>query len=330
MDENMTQSGLWENLYPKILEGDILDVCSYVIEYVTRSDIFLNGSLKRIVIEFVVLAVLAGIFNAFTESFGSKEVSRMGYLMICVLLFSSLITIFLEMMQIAKDVVNAIIVVMNSAIPIYYMAVISSGNNLTGYAYYRISILVIYIVEQFILHIVLPFVSCYMILTFGNALWLEKKLSFLTDFMRKAIGFALKTIVGIVSGISFLQSMVSPSLDGIKNETLQKTMTAIPGIGKLAEGMTELTLGSLVLIKNSVGVCIFFILIMTALIPVMKLFIMSVLLKGCGAVMALITEKDFAEPLLQVAEGVSLLLKIVLTVLLLFVISMAIVMFTTN
>lgn len=321
---------LWETLYEKILEGDILKVLSFVFEYITKDDIFLNGSLKKICISFLLLAVLAGIFTAFMESFGSKEVSKMSYFIIHVLLFSTLATLFIEMQEIAKEVLNAILLVMNTAIPIYYIAVVSSGNTLTGYTYYRISILAIYVVEQLILHIMLPFVSCYMILTFGNALWLEKKLSAVTDFMKKAVNVVLKTMVGIISGISFLQSMVSPMIDGLKNETAQKAVGMLPGIGNAAEGMTELTIGSLMLIKNSVGVCIFLILIITAAIPVIKLFVVSILLKGCGALMAVISEKDFARPVLDTSEAVEILLKIVLAVLLLFVVSMAIVLFTTN
>lgn len=326
----MVDSNLWETLYEKILEGDILQVIAYVFEYITKEDFFLNGSIKRMCIEFILLAVLAGIFLSFMDSFQTKEVSKMGYLMIHVLMFSSLFTIFLEMLKTTKEVINSILVVMNVAIPVYYMAVINSGNQITGYAYYRISVLVIYAVEQLVLHILLPFVSCYMILTFGNALWLEKKLSVITEYMKKAISFVLKALVGVISGVGFLQSMVSPVIDGIKNETVQKTISVIPGIGNAAQGMTELALGSLILIKNSVGVCIFCILIITAVVPVVKLFLTSILLKGCGALMSLIAEKNFSQPVLEVAEGVSLLLKIVLTVLLLFIVSMAIVLFTTS
>ena len=46
--------------------------------------------------------------------------------------------------------------------------------------------------------------------------------------------------------------------------------------------------------------------------------------------MAVISEKDFSKPVIYTSEALELLLKIVLTVLLLFVVSMAIVMFTTN
>lgn len=321
---------LWETLYEKILEGDILNVLSFVFEYMTKDDIFLNGSLKKICVTFLLLAVFAGIFSAFMESFGGREVAKMSFLMIHILLFSTLVTLFLKMQEIAREVVNAILLVMNAAIPVYYLAVVSSGNNLSAYTYYRVSVLAIYVVEQLILHILLPFVSCYMILTFGNALWLEKKLSAVTDFMKKAVSVVLKTMVGVVSGISFLQSMVSPMIDGLKNDTVGKTAAMIPGIGNAAEGMTELTVGSLVLIKNSVGLCIFLILLVTAAVPVIKLFVVGILMKGCGALMSVISEKSFAQPVLDTAEAVGILLKIVLTVLLLFVVSMAIVLFTTN
>ena len=326
----MMDEALWETLYEKVLEGDILNVLAYVFEYIAGDDLFFNGSLKKICISFLILAVLAGIFSAFTESFGNQEVSKMGYFMIHILLFSTLAGLFSEMLNIVKEVLNAILLVMNAAIPVYYVAVFSSGNNLSASTYYRVSVLVIYVVEQFVLHLMLPFVSCYMVLSFGNALWLEKKLSAVTELMKKAVNVVLKTMVGVISGISFLQSMVSPVIDGLKNETVQKTVSIIPGIGNAAEGMAELTVGSLILIKNSVGVCIFLILIITAAIPVVKLFVVSILLKGCGALMAVITEKDFAKPVLETSEAVGILLKIVLTVLLLFVVSIAVVLFTTN
>ena len=54
---------LWETLYEKILEGDILKVLAYVFEYITKDDIFLNGSLKKIFVSLLLLAVFAGVFN---------------------------------------------------------------------------------------------------------------------------------------------------------------------------------------------------------------------------------------------------------------------------
>ena len=321
---------LWKELYAKILEGDIFKVLSYVAEYITKEDIFVNGSLKKICITFLLLAVFAGVFGALLDSLGGKEVSKMSFLMLHILLFSTLMSLYYEMLEITREVVQAILLVMNAAIPVYYVAVVSSGNNLSAYTYYRISVLAIYVVEQVILHVILPFVSCYMILSFGNALWLEKKLSAVTEFMKKTIAVFLNTIVGVVSGISFLQSMVSPMIDGLKNNAVGKVTSMVPGIGNAAEGMTELTVGSLVLIKNSVGLCIFLILLITAAVPVIKLFLVSILLKGCGALMAIISEKNFAKPVLELSEAVAILLKIVMTVLLLFVVSIAIVLFTTN
>ena len=308
---------LWEELYEKILEGDILKVLSFVMEYITKDEIFLNGSLKKIAVTLLLLAVFAGVFRAFLDSFKGKEASKMSFLMLNILMFSTLMTLYYEMLEITKNVLNSILVLMNGAIPIYYVAVVSSGNPLSAYTYYRVSILAIYVMEQVILHVVLPWVSCYMVLSFGNALWLETKLSEVTDFVKKMITIVLKAMVGIISGISFLQSMVSPMIDGLKNHAVGKVASMVPGVGNAVEGMTELTIGSLVLIKNSVGLCVFFMLFITAAVPVIKLFIVSLLLKGCGALMAIISEKDFVRPVLDTASAITILLKIVVSVLLL-------------
>ncbi len=321
---------LFETLYEKILTGDIFAVLSFVLDTIAGEDIFLNGSLKKMCVSFLILAVLAGIFSAFMDSFRSTEASKMSCFMIYLLLFSTLFTLFGEMQTLTKQVIEGILTVMNAGIPVYYLAVVSSGHGLSAYTYYRVSILAIYVVEQLILYVLLPLVSCYVVLSFGNSLWLEKKLSLITGFLKKAVSVALTTLVGVISGISFLQSMVSPMLDGLTNGTTKKVVSLLPGIGNAAEGMTELTMGSLLLIKNSVGLSIFLILIITAAIPVLKLLVVSFVLKGCGALMSVISEKDFARPVLDTADAVMLLLKIILAVFLLFVVSMAIVLFTTG
>lgn len=321
---------LWEELYEKILEGDILKILSFVMDHVTKEDIFFNGSLKKIFVTLLLLAVFAGVFQAFLDNFKGKEAAKMSFLMLNILMFSTLMTLYYEMLEITKGVLETIILLMNGAIPIYYIAVVSSGNHLTAYTYYRVSILAIYVIEQLILHVVLPWVSCYMVLCFGNALWLEKKLSLVTEFVKKMIVTVLKAMVGIISGISFLQSMVSPMIDGLKNNAVGKAAAMIPGIGNVAEGLSELTMGSLFLIKNSVGLCVFLMLFITAAVPIIKLFLVGLLLKGCGALMSIISEKDFARPVMDTSCAITILLKILISVLLLFVVSMAIVAFTTN
>ena len=78
---------LWEMLYEKILEGDIINVLIFVFEYITKDDIFVNGSLQKMCVAFLMLGILAGIFSAFMNSPGSKEVAKMSFFMIHILLY---------------------------------------------------------------------------------------------------------------------------------------------------------------------------------------------------------------------------------------------------
>ena len=130
---------LWEDLYEKILEGDILAVLSFVLEYITKDDIFVNGSLKKICVTLLLLAVFAGVFSAFLDSFKGKETSKMSFLMINILMFSTLMTLYYEMFEITRGVLNSIVLLMNAAIPIYYVVagIICLDTPIIGLVFWR-------------------------------------------------------------------------------------------------------------------------------------------------------------------------------------------------
>ncbi len=91
-----------------------------------------------------------------------------------------------------------------------------------------------------------------------------------------------------MTGLGVLQSMVAPALDSLKRTTAQKAVSAIPALGDLAEGTTQILIGSAVLVKNSVG--LFTVVLLTALlaVPFFKIFAYGVLLKTAGALIGIV------------------------------------------
>lgn len=53
-----------------------------------------------------------------------------------------------------------------------------------------------------------------------------------------------------ITGIGLLQSMVTPVLEQLKLNVAGKALSAIPGLGGLAEGTAQLLIGSAVLVKT--------------------------------------------------------------------------------
>ena len=79
---------------------------------------------------------------------------------------------------------------------------------------------------------------------------MEEKLNLLIELLEKGIGWVLKAALGVVTGISVFQAVITPVIDSVKASTLQKVISAIPGIGNAADGVVELVAGSAVVIKK--------------------------------------------------------------------------------
>ena len=83
---------------------------------------------------------------------------------------------------------------------------------------------------------VLPLIYSYCLLTMINGIWVEEKLALLADLLEKLIGWILKASLGVVTGISLFQSLITPVVDSLKNSAVEKAVSVLPGIGNAADG----------------------------------------------------------------------------------------------
>ena len=51
-------------------------------------------------------------------------------------------------------------------------------------------------------------------------------------------------MIGVIVGIQLIQRMISPAVDTLKQSVIGRTAGAIPGVGNLFSGVTEVVLGS--------------------------------------------------------------------------------------
>ena len=156
----------------------------------------------------------------------------------------------------------------------------------------------------------------------------EERLSLLLELLKKGIGFAQKLALGIITGLSLVQSVILPVVDNLKISALRKTVAAIPGIGNMTEGITELVIGSAVLIKNSMGVLLLFLLLMACLVPLLKLFVIGGVMKLGAALSGVISDKRISGCVDRVGEGCFLLLRCLFTSIALFLIVIAVVAYS--
>lgn len=289
----------------------------------------LNG-IKMVLAMILVLGIISGILSNFSDFFNHSGISHIAFYINYLILIILMMEIFKETLYVAENTLLQIVEFVKLFLPTYFLIITAANGSTTAITYYQLMLFVVFAVESILSTVFLPAVSCYMILVVLNGVWEEGKLSHMIGLLKKGISGILKAMVAFVMGIGMIQSMVAPIIDSLKSTAVEKTVSAIPGLGDLAGGAWQMVFTTAVLVKNSAGVLVMIFLILLCAIPLLKLFSIMIMLKGGAAFIGLVADKKMTEGVNSVGDGVLLLLQVVFTAIVFFMVLIAIAACTVN
>ena len=320
---------MWE-IWGKILQGKITEAAMLLWEGIKGKLLSELAGMKNIFASILILGIISALFANFSDVFQNHQIADISFYFLYLLLMSILMKAFLTAADIAGQTVENIVLFIKMFIPSYFMAVGAATGATTGAVYYQFTLVLAYGVEKIIFSLLIPLIYSYVLLALLNGIWAEERLALLLDFLKKGIGAGLKVAMGAITSLSLFQSMIAPVLDSLKVSAVKKAVGAIPGIGNLAEGVTEMVIGSAVLIKNSIGVLMLLLLLAICLIPLAKLFLIACMMKGSAALVGIVSDKRITGCTDRVGDGSLLLFKAAFTAVALFMITIAVVAYTTG
>lgn len=280
---------------------------------------------KAIFIQLLIMCVAFAILNNFAGAFKNSQIHATCFYMFYLALIMLLMKSYLLIHQVLVSVMEKLTDFMEALLPAFCLALTFSAAVSTAAVFYQIVVAVIYLIEQIMLNIIIPAVHVYVVLEMLNYMTGESMISNLTALLKKLIKWALRMMVAAIAGINLIQSLIAPALDGLKNTAVTKMINMIPGIGAAANGVTGMFLGSAIVIKNGIGVAALVVLLILCLGPMVKMAVMTICYKLTGAVVQPVADKRVCGCIVSVGEGASLLLKILVTALMMFVVTIAII-----
>jgi stage III sporulation protein AE len=176
----------------------------------------------------------------------------------------------------------------------------------------------------------LPGVKLYVLLILGSHVVKEPLLTRAAKLLEKCVGWSLKTLLGLVVGLQFLQSMILPYADSVGRRGIWQFVKMIPGLGQGAGAAAQMVLGAGVLVKNAIGGAAMVVLAVISLLPVIKLAVLMVMYHLAAAVMQPVCDRRMVSCVAGAARGQELLLQIVLYALFVFILAVAITCVSTN
>ena len=163
-----------------------------------------------------------------------------------------------------------------------------------------------------------------------NYLSKEDYLSKLAEVMGMVISWSLKTMLACVIGLNVIQGLIAPAVDTVKRSILTRGAEAIPGVGDAIGGTAEVILGTAVLVKNSIGAVGAIICIALCVGPLIQTAAVALLYKLAAALIQPVSDKRIVGCMESIGEGCQLLLRVIFTVGVLFLLTIAIVAATTS
>lgn len=272
----------------------------------------------------IVLMILSAVFSNFTSVFQNSQVAELGFYSVYLLLVIVLMNDFAEISASIQDTIEHLLEFSKALLPAYCIAVAGMGMVRTATVFYQFILVLIWAIQYVIIYGLLPLANGYVFLILINYIAKEDILTKMAGLMRRLIGWTLKAMIGLVVGFNVIQGMVAPAMDSFKTAVLNRTMSAVPGVGNAAGAVTELVVGSGALIKNGIGAAGLALILYICMSPMIKVMVFTGAYHLVGACMQPVADKRLLGGINGIAEGGTLLFRMMFTAALLLLLTVAI------
>ena len=278
----------------------------------------------------LLIALIAAVFTNFSNTFQNRQASEISFYVLYMLLIVLCLQSFCVAIEGVEEKLSFLTTFMRVLCPSYFLAVALAAGSVTSLFFYNVILFLIYVVEILILQFLLPLINIYIMVQVLSNLTGEDFLSQFAGLLQKLVAWILKTLLACVLGINVVQGLLAPAVDSLKRGVLTKTAEALPGIGNVVGGVTDVILGTTVLIKNGIGMAGAVIAVGICVIPLLQMLLMAFLYKFAAALVQPVSDKRIVGCIGSVSEGYELIVKVIFSTGILFLLTIAVVAVSTT
>ena len=279
---------------------------------------------KGLIVQLVVLILFGSLLQNLSSLLEGGRLSEISFTVLYVVMFALLLRNFQSSSESLQETVKGLVSFMKILTPSYYLAIAAASGGSSALMFYQMVLLLIFFVEKGIVALLLPVVHLYFLMSLVNNLSREEFLSRMTELLETVVSWMQKTAIGILAGLSVLRGLISPALDSFRRTAFGKAASMIPGLGNAVNAVSEMVIGSAVLVRNCFGVTAILVFLAAGLMPTLQFAVSAFSFRLLGALSQPITDPRISDCLSTVGKGYEMLLRTLLMVELLFLITIAI------
>ncbi len=278
---------------------------------------------KELAAKILAIVLISSVCSNFIRVFENAQIAEIGFYMMYLMIATLLIRSFSSMSDLAAQALGDLNNFIRVLLPPYLVTIVFSSGSVLALGFYQVSLLTIHILQVLVIKIILPLIRFYLVLLVLNQMTAEDYFSRSAELLRTVIEWGVKTVTGIAIGLQAVQCLTAPAVDSLKNSAAHRLAKTLPGIGSILDAAAETVLGSALVIKNAVGVAGMLAVLLICLVPFLKLAANVLLFRLLMALIQPISEKRMVGCIESMSAGASMLLRILLSGMSIFLISLA-------
>jgi len=275
----------------------------------------------------IVPIMLFGVLSSLSLKKSADGVASVAYMSCYMVICTSIIYVFADVAKLAKETILNIDIITKCMIPVLYSLMLTLGRIVSTVSMQPTIIFISQIMLVIVNKLLLPLIMLSFSLIITDNVANQSKLKYFSDLINKFVKWVLVFILSIFTAILSTQNILGHSFDKIALKGTKFAVTNfIPIIGgALSEGV-ETVGASLILIKNATGISGIAGVVVIALLPIIKIYLVSIMFYILSAISQPVTGDKFSKVLSSVGSATSTLGVLVICMAFVFVISVAFVL----
>lgn len=282
-----------------------------------------TGEHIKILLVLIVPILLMGVLS--NLSLSSSGVINMAEIMCYFLVSGIIIYVFSDITTLFCETVLNIDVMSNSMIPVLYSLMLTMGK-VTSYTVMHPTILFLTRILIIIINKgIFPLIMLSFALNITDNITEREKFKSISNLILKFTKWTLIFLITLFTAVLSAQNILTHSFDTVALKgTKFVVANFIPVVGGAISEGAETIGSSLILIKNATGIAGIAGVIVTAFVPVLRIYIVSFIFNILSVVSRIVSNEKIAKVLDSTAGTISMLGASVISVAFLFVVSCAI------
>ncbi len=282
-------------------------------------------------VSILAIILIHSILKSISESLENNNISKLIYYVQYILIVTVIMSNFTDIIKLVQDTTGNLIGFMNTLVPLLITLMMYTGSITTSSVVEPIILFMINFIGNIIQNLIIPFVLVLTSLVIISKISDKVHIYKLSKFFKSGIVWFLGIVLTVFVGVVSLEGTLSSSVDGITAKTTKAVVSsAIPVVGKILGDAVDTVLGCGIVLKNAVGLVGVVIVIGICIMPILKLFVLSVSYKLLSTVVQPIADEKIIDLLEQIGDIFKIFLGILCAISFMLIIGTTLVLKISN